>query len=157
MITLDEFHNFIERPLVYEQKLISIIDHLSRQIYLNDLGQFHSNYGKTIKVEGMEKYNPIIFQKTLDFSKKFSHYGPVTCHVFRSFEDSKSFLRHTDPDDVIIEVLHGEFDLHLDSEVISLKSGDNFFISANTPHWAIHKKSCLFLSFGLEKFLIDKL
>ena len=51
MITIDEFENFIQYDLVYEQKLISVLDDLGRQIYIDDLGQLHSNYGKTVKVE----------------------------------------------------------------------------------------------------------
>jgi mannose-6-phosphate isomerase-like protein (cupin superfamily) len=157
MITLDEFHRFIEHNLAYEQKLISILDDLGRQIYLDNLGQLHSNYGKTIKVEGMEKYNLSIYRRSLELSEIFNHDGPVTCHAFRSFPNSKSFPRHSDPDDVYLQILFGEFTLNFDDVSIHLKQEDRHYIKANRPHWATHNDSCLFLSFGIEKFLVDKL
>lgn len=157
MLTIDEFHNFIEQSLVYEQKLISIIDHLGRQILLDDLGQFHSNYGKTIKVEGMEKYDSFLFEKCEQLKQKYNHNGPVTCHVFRSFENSKSFPQHVDPDNVILNVLWGEKKIKFEEREIILKENDELFIPANTPHQAINEKESLMLSFGLEKFLVDKL
>lgn len=161
MITLDEFQNFIEHDLAYEQRLVYIIDDDCKTKHIDNVGQLHSNYGKTIKVEGMEKYNSSIFNKTLEIAKTFSHDGPVTCHAFRSFENSKSFPKHTDPDDVFLQVICGEFVLHhlvhdIDTS-IKLKEGDTFYIEANEPHWAIHTSPCLFLSFGLEKFLVNKL
>ena len=157
MLTLDEFHAFIERDLVYEQKLISIIDYQGRQILLDSLGQLHSNYGKTIKVEGMEKYNLKIFQKCKSIAKKYNHKGPVTCHAFRAFENSGTFPMHTDPDDVLLYVVWGKKIIKFEKYDIVIKKGGKYFIPANTPHRAVNEKSSLMLSFGLEKFLIDKL
>lgn len=157
MITIDEFHNFIERDLVYEQRLIYVIDDDIKIKQLDNLGQLHSNYGKTIKVEGMEKYNYSIFTRCLELSKMFNHNGPVTCHAFRSFPNSKSFPKHTDPDDVFLHVISGQFKLNFEDDSIDLKAGDIYSIEANRPHWAIHNHDCLFLSFGIEKFLVDKL
>lgn len=157
MLTLDEFDNFIQHDLVYEQRLIYIIDNEIKVKHLDNLGQLHSNYGKTIKVEGMEKYNSSIFNKSLELGKKFNHNGPVTCHAFRSFPESKSFLKHTDPDDVYLQVLFGKFTLNFEDDLIILKEGDTCHIKSNRPHWATHNDTCLFLSFGIEKFLIDKL
>lgn len=157
MITLDEFHHFIEQNLVYEEQLISIIDDQGKQIFLDNLGQLHSNYGKTIKVEGMEKYNSKIFKKCKFLAKKYSHIGPVTCHAFRSFDNSISFPMHTDPDDVYLHVVWGQKKIQFDNFEVQLKKGDRFLIPANTPHKAVNEKPSLMLSFGLEKFLVDKL
>ena len=157
MITLCEFNNFIESDLVYAEKLISVIDDFGKQIVLDNLGQLHSNYGKTIKIEGMEKYNESLFNECIKLSKLFKHSGPTTCHAFYSFENSKSFPRHFDLDDVFIKVIEGQFKLNFDNESFDLTKENTFFIPANTPHWATHEHCCLFLSFGFEKYLTEKI
>lgn len=157
MITIDEFDNFIENNLVYEENLISIINYQGQQIFLDNLGQFHSNYGQTIKVEGMEKYNNSIFNECKRLSKLYNHEGPITCHAFRAFGNSKSFPKHSDPDNVHLLVSEGQFELNVNDSVYTLKKGDVFFIPSGESHFGIHTHSCLILSFGLEKFLVDKL
>lgn len=157
MITIDEFENFIQHDLVYEQKLISVLDDLGRQIYIEGLGQLHSNYGKTVKVECMEKYNSQIYDTCCELQYVYKHDGPVTCHAFRAYENSASFGTHTDPDDVYIHVVWGEKTLQIIDEVNTFTSGESVFIPSNTPHKAINKKESLILSFGLEKFLVNKL
>ena len=81
----------------------------------------------------------------------------MTCHAFRAFKNSKSFPEHTDPDDVFVEVLHGTLNLILKGKSILLSKGETIFIPSNTKHQAINDKESLILSFGLEKFLIDKI
>jgi len=157
MITVDEFNSFIEQNLVYEEQLISIINYQGQQIFLDNLGQLHSNYGQTIKVEGMEKYNSFIFNECKKLSVLYNHEGPITCHAFRAFDSSNSFPKHCDPDDVYLFVVDGQFDLNIKEKKYTLKKGDNFFISAGEPHFATHNHSCLILSFGLEKFLVNKI
>lgn len=156
MITIDEFENFITKNVCYEQRIISIIDDLGRQIFLEDLGQLHKNYGKTIKVESMEKYNHTLYNYCEHLKVLYNHFSPVTCHAFRAFENSKSFSEHVDPDDVFITVVFGEKTMIVNDEEIILNVGDSIFIPANTKHRAINKKESLMLSFGLEKFLVDK-
>jgi len=81
----------------------------------------------------------------------------VTCHAFRAFKNSKSFPEHTDPDDVFVEVAHGSLNLILNGKSIILNKGETIFIPANTKHQANNDEESLILSFGLEKYLIDKL
>jgi quercetin dioxygenase-like cupin family protein len=157
MIEIGEFENFIQNEIVYQQNIISIIDDLGRQIYLSNLGQLHSNYGKTIKVESMEKYNDKIFNKGKELTVFYKHDGPVTCHAFQSFKNSKSFGLHTDPDDVIIYCVFGEKKLIVNGMQHILLPKDSVYIPANTPHQAINEHESLTLSFGLEKFYIEKL
>ena len=157
MITISEFENFIQHEIVYQQNIISIIDDLGRQIYLSNLGQLHSNYGKTIKVESMEKYNDKIFNKCKGLAEFYKHTGPVTCHAFRSFQNSKSFGPHVDPDDVYLLVVYGTKNIYHEGKMNTLNYGDSLFIPSNTIHEAFNYKESITLSFGLEKFLIDKL
>jgi mannose-6-phosphate isomerase-like protein (cupin superfamily) len=157
MITLYDFENFIHTNLVYEQKLISVIDKESRQIYVDNLKELYEYPSCTIKLEQMEKYNKEIFNYCQFLAKNYSHQGPITCHLFRSLKGSKSFGLHTDPDNVIILCIEGIKDIVVDNIKYKLKPQDSLFIPANTPHEAINEENSLMLSFGLEKFYIEKI
>jgi len=113
MITLNEFENFLYTDLVYEQKIVSVIDDDSKQILIENIRQLHDYTNCTIKLEQMEKYNRSIFQECRFLSTKYFHFGPVTCHAFLAFKDSKSFGLHTDPDDVIIHCISGSKTLYV--------------------------------------------
>jgi mannose-6-phosphate isomerase-like protein (cupin superfamily) len=157
MIDLCEFEKLILQDLVYDEKLISIIDDLGRQIYLDRLGDLYKHHGSTIKVEGLEKYNESLFKKCFEIGQKYNHFGPVTCHAFRGFLNSFSFPLHTDPDDVLLYMIYGEKKIIIGDDEMYLKAGDEIFIPANTKHRAIYTGDSLMLSFGLEKFLVNKL
>lgn len=157
MIDLCEFEKFIVQDLPYDEKLISIIDNQGRQIYLDCLGDLYKHHGCTVKVEGLEKYNESLFLKCKEIGQKYNHFGPVTCHAFRGFENSFSFPLHTDPDDVLLLMLYGEKKIMIEEKEITIKTGDEIFIPANTKHKAIYTGDSLMLSFGLEKFLVNKL
>jgi len=153
MITLEEFENFIQNDIVYLQRLLYYIDGAGRQIQIDNLGHLHSCYGKTIKMEGVEKLNRKIF----NFCKSFKHNGPVTCHIFRSFAGSPSFPLHKDPDDVLLYMIQGNKDLYIYNNTVTIEEGKQFFITANIPHQAINTSDSLMLSIGFEKFLVDKI
>jgi ribosomal protein L16 Arg81 hydroxylase len=157
MITIEEFENFIHCDLVYEQKIISVIDEEGRQIFVNNLGELYKYTSCTIKVEQMEKYNNDIFEYGRGLSQKYNHCGPVTCHVFHAFRQSKSFGLHTDPDNVIIYCGFGKKKIIMEGKEYNLNPYDTLFIPANTPHEAINEEESLILSFGLEKFYTEKL
>lgn len=153
MITIEEFENFIQNDIVYQQRLLYYIDELGRQIPIETLGQLHSLYGKTIKMEGAEKLNKKIF----NFCNSFNYSGPVSCHIFRSFPNSHSFKKHSDPDDVLLYMAHGSKDLIIYDTRVTIEEGKRFFINSNTLHEALNTSDSLMLSIGFEKFLIDKI
>lgn len=153
MISISEFENFIQNDIVYQQKLLYYIDELGREIRIENLGQLHSKFGLTIKMEGAEKLNRTLF----NFCNSFGHSGPTSCHIFRSFPGSYSFPLHQDPDDVLLVLTEGTKDLIIKDTKITLNAGDRFFINANTPHQAINTSDSLLLSIGFEKFLFDKI
>jgi len=160
MITLNEFENFLYTDLVYEQKIVSVIDDQHRQILIENIRQLHDYTNCTIKLEQMEKYNEGIFQKCQELRTKYSHPGPVTCHAFLAFKGSKSFGVHTDPDNVIIECIFGSKTLYVATKNDRrhvLKQGEYIFIPANTEHEIINEEKSLILSFGFEKFYTEKL
>lgn len=104
----------------------------------------------------MERYSAGIYEQCLLYKTKHNHDGAVTCHGFIAQENSPSFDMHTDPDDVIIYCVDGEKSLIIADKYISIKAGEEVFIPADTPHMALNEKSAFTLSFGLEKFLINK-
>lgn len=155
MLSYDEVVKIIYNNLYYEQRLISIIDD-GKQIFIDNPSHLHQYADSTIKIEGMEKYSLDIWNMCQFYSRKYSHCGPVTCHVFIAKENSSSFPLHTDPDDVIIRCLAGTKHLQIDTKNVVLNANEEIFIKSNTPHKALNKTASIILSFGLEKFLIDK-
>ena len=156
MISLNEVIELVHNPLSYEQKLVSVINDKGEQIPLSFYKELYDNPNSTVKVEGMERYNSSIYNYCNYYKLKYHHPGPVTCHAFIAKENSPSFNLHTDPDDVIIHCCDGIKTLLIDDSYKVLKEGDYVFIPANTPHKALNEHSSLILSFGLEKFLVDK-
>jgi mannose-6-phosphate isomerase-like protein (cupin superfamily) len=156
MISYKEFDEFAFSNYALEEKIVNIIDDQGRQILIESVSQFLSYNCCTVKIQSMEKYNRAIYQKCLDLKKEFNHDGPITCHAFRAYPDSASFAMHTDPDDVYLLVTEGLKTIKANGRYIQLKVGDNLYIPANTPHQAHNTHSSLMLSFGLEKFMIEK-
>lgn len=105
----------------------------------------------------MEKYSQFIFQKCQSLAKQYNHYGPVTCHAFIAHKNSPSFGMHTDPDDVYIYCIDGKKTMIIENESVIIEKDRWIFIPANTPHMATNEEFAVTLSFGLEKFLKDKL
>ncbi len=157
MLSYSEFEKFALSNYALEEKIVNTIDDNGRQIVIESASQFLSYRGCTIKIQSMEKYNSMIYQKCQELAKKFSHSGPVTCHAFRAYPDSVSFGMHTDPDDVYLLVTEGIKTMEVNSKYIQLKAGEFVHIPANTPHQAHNTHSSLMLSFGLEKFMIEKI
>lgn len=156
MLSYDEFDSFCLTDYAIEEKIINVIDLEGRQVVIESLAQLMSYDKCTIKAQCMEKYNQEIFDYCKNLAVTYDHHGPVTCHVFRSFEKSLSFPLHTDPDDVILVMLEGEKTIELDGKLVALSKGEQLRIPANFPHRAINDKESLMLSFGLEKFMSDK-
>lgn len=157
MIDPFEVIQFLHNPLAYEQKLVSVINKKGEQIPLLSFRDLYSDQEATVKIEGMEKFNSVLFNKCEEYKRKHDHRGPVTCHLFMARSQSPSFGLHTDPDDVIIYCVEGKKTMSVDGEYVVLKEGEEVFIPANTPHIAHNEFAALTLSFGLEKFLSDKM
>jgi mannose-6-phosphate isomerase-like protein (cupin superfamily) len=153
MITIDEFNLFLTQSLPYEEKIISVIDKFSRQILIDNFCQLKDYKNDTIKLESMERYNKVIYS----YCESLNHNGPVTCHAFRSFENSKSFPMHIDPCDIFLYVAYGQKNMIIGDCEFILKSGDSILIPKNTPHQALNKKESLMLSFGLEDFFVNRI
>jgi mannose-6-phosphate isomerase-like protein (cupin superfamily) len=156
MISYNEIERFAFSDYAIEQKIVSIIDNLGRQIQIESVSHFLSYTKCTIKIEGMEKYNKSFFEKCKKLTDKYNHYGPVTCHAFRSFVGSHSFGTHTDPDDVLIYVADGIKTMEIEDRIIQITPNNSVLIPAGTPHRAINTHDSLMLSFGLEKFMREK-
>lgn len=148
--------DILSSPYPFEQQLVKIlnkgivIDALSASDVLE-----HSD--KVIKIEGMEKLCPILFQACKDLAEVMEHDGPVTCHLFLSPAGGKSFPTHTDPDDVFLYMVSGMKHMAVNDSVKLLTAGDTLLIPRNTPHRAHNLNDSKMLSFGLERFIVEKL
>jgi mannose-6-phosphate isomerase-like protein (cupin superfamily) len=157
MLLYSEFEKFALSNYALEEKIVNIIDDTGRQIVIESVSQFLSYQNCTIKIQSMEKYNRAIFAKCQELVLQLKHDGPVTCHAFRAYPDSTSFDMHTDPDNVYLFVTEGLKTMEVDGKYIQLSAGQSILIPANTPHQAHNTHSSLMLSFGLEKFMIEKI
>ena len=156
-MNLAEFESFILQDLPYQQKIIYTIDNDGREHPVKSVGELFANQSNTIKLEQMEKYNAAIWFKCQELARQYNHLGPVTCHVYRAQQWSGSFKEHTDPDTVILEVVDGIKVMEMAGTEYILHRGSKLTIPANTLHRAINRDSSLMLSFGLEKFYVEKL
>lgn len=157
MISYSEFEKFSLSNYALEEKIVNAIDTNGRQIVIESVSQFLSYQGCTIKIQSMEKYNRTIFEKCNQLVLEFDHNGPVTCHAFRAYPNSVSFGKHTDPDDVYLLVTEGIKTIEVNGKYIQLRAGQYLHIPANIPHQAHNTHSSLMLSFGLEKFMSEKI
>jgi mannose-6-phosphate isomerase-like protein (cupin superfamily) len=159
MITTDQAYGFLSHTLLYEQKLVKAIDaqHLQHDVFnFGDLIRHRAN-GSSIKVEGMERFSTEIFNQGRLYAKSYLHDGPVTCHMFISPAGSPSFPMHTDPDHVVIHCCEGIKRMQIVDSTIDIHPGSYVYIPYNTPHIALNEYDALTLSFGLERFLKDKM
>jgi Mannose-6-phosphate isomerase len=148
---------FFDSPHPYEQQLVKYIENDKSYGALSPLDYLEHGETKPIKVEGFERLNFIMFEECRRLGRHFNHNGPVSCHLFLSPKDSKSFTMHTDPDDVIIYMVQGRKVFESPDGQVELSAGDSLFIPRGTYHRAINVDSSIMLSFGLEQFLEKKL
>jgi len=158
MFTKDQFLQIITSEIAYKQNMIYAIDedgkeHLMKN-YTDVLIHKEEN---SIKIERMEAYNSTIFGYCLELENIHEHVGPITCHLFYAQEGAYSFKEHSDPDDVIIHCCEGHKTMNVNGTPFTIGSGAELHIPANTLHQAFNESEALTLSFGLEKFIEDKI
>lgn len=147
----------LQSQYMIDERLIKVVVEGQGAVPALSFGDVAKNLDKCIKVEGIEKLNRRVYRSCLNLQKIFGHDGPVTCHLFIAPQGSLSFPEHTDPDDVIVHVVEGEKTMSVWDESYELRAGSSLFIPHNTPHQAFNHKASIMLSFGLERFLIEKL
>jgi mannose-6-phosphate isomerase-like protein (cupin superfamily) len=158
VITESELFNYISSSYPYEQKDISVIDNLGRQIIVDDFPQLLKMrmMPYTVKIESMEKYSHSFFNKAKKYAKLYNHYGPITCHLFWARENDYSFSEHEDLDDVIIHCAQGIKHMIIEGIDSYIEAGQHILIPAGVKHRALNTTGSIMLSFGLERFSIEK-
>lgn len=148
--------DILSSPYPYEQQLVKI---LNKGIVIDamSVSDVLEHSDKVIKIEGYEKLCPTLFQACKDLAEVMEHDGPVTCHLFISPKGGKSFPTHTDPDDVFLYVVSGMKHMAVNDDVKLLTAGDSLLIPRDTPHRAYNLNDSKMLSFGLERFIVEKL
>lgn len=158
MITESELFEYVSKSYPYEQKDISVIDNLGRQIILDDFFQLIQmrEFPYTVKLESMEKYSETLYNYTKELAKIYNHNGPVTCHVFWARTSDCSFPEHIDLDDVIIHCAQGAKHMMIEGKDVFLKAEEEVLIPHGTKHQAMNTSDSIILSFGLERYSIEK-
>lgn len=147
----------LQSPYTYEEGLVKIIEdgELSQAFSFTDV--LEKEGFAVIKIEGLEKLNVKLFMTCNEIAKAFGHQGPVTCHLFKSPVGGISFPMHTDPDDVLIFMVKGNKIFKHDHGTVLLKEGEVLSIPRNNNHQAENIEDTIMLSFGLERFISEKL
>lgn len=140
----------------YEQGLVKVVRN-DASYTLNSPSEYVEQMDHPIKIEGYERLNEIMHRECKCLSAWFKHFGHVSCHLFLSPKDSKSFSMHTDPDDVVVHMVKGRKLFESPEGTMTLEAGESIVIPRNHPHRAINVEDSIMLSFGLELFLESKL
>jgi hypothetical protein len=155
MITKSQFLSIISSDIAYEQNMVYAIDENGREHLMKNFADTLANKDtNSIKIERMEAYNSEIFSYCLELEDMYEHSGPITCHLFYAEKNTHSFKKHTDPDNVVIYCCEGMKTIAMEGHTMA---GTRLHIPANTPHQAFNEHEAITLSFGLEKFIEDKI
>lgn len=157
MISSNRLFSFLAHPLAFEQNLVSVIDENQRQVFLSSFKELFKHPQATLKVEGFERFSREVFEFGQKLCNTYEHKGPWTCHLFYTPEGGYSFNEHTDPDDVVIACCEGKKTIVIQGVEGELVPGKCVHIPAGVPHFATNKHEALTLSFGLERFLEEKI
>lgn len=112
---------------------------------------------RPLKVEGIERFNLMLYNECQRLGTHFNHVGPLSCHLFRSPKGSISFPLHEDLDDVVVHMVKGRKIFESPSGDLELLEGESIFIPRGVKHRAVNVEASLMLSFGLERFIVEKL
>lgn len=161
-----QFIGLTEEHLMFDELLNSLYPYDQGLIKIVRDGGMHDAFSimdvlehedKPIKIEGIERLTSITFSECCRLANNFNHYGSVTCHMFKSPQDSISFPLHEDLDDVVVHMVKGRKIFESPSGDLELLEGESIFIPRGTKHRAINVEASLMLSFGLERFIAEKL
>lgn len=146
----------LESPHLYEQGLIKLVrDGGSHDAY--SVMDVLEHEDKPLKIEGIERHSALLYLECHRLGGALDHRGPVTCHLFRSPKDSTSFPLHEDLDNVVVHMVRGRKIFESPSGDLVLNEGESIFIPRGVKHRAVNVEASLMLSFGLERFLVEKL
>lgn len=140
----------------YEQQMVKLVDgdHTQDAYSVVD---YLAHEGKVVKFEQYEKLNRRIFMTGNKIAERLEHFGPITCHLFKSPKEARSFSLHTDPDTVVLFMVEGRKIIESPTVSFTLNAGDYLIIPAGVKHRADNIEDSLMLSFGLEFFIAEKL
>ncbi|MCY1272367.1 hypothetical protein D9M68_17600 [compost metagenome] len=153
-LKLDEI---LASPHLYELGLTKFVEFGGIQSLYSPGDYLEHSVDKVIKVEGIERLNKVLFDTSRKLAEYFRHTGPVTCHLFLSPEGSLSFPMHTDTDDVVIYMVKGRKVFEGEHGNLDVMTGESIFIPRGVKHRAVNTNESVMLSFGLERYLEDKL
>lgn len=133
---------------------------LSHDAYIWDRTFYIDIFGKDVKIES-DTYEAYYAKVQVKLAEQFDtikvegvelqcDWPNGTIHAFRYWECSPSFLEHTDPVDVVLEVKDGAKVIEVNGSEIYLEKNDVWWIPANTPHRALNSVEGLMFSYGVS-------
>lgn len=151
-----DFNKVLDSEYSYQQQLVkAIVNNGSMTLFTPDDIVRHRD--RVIKIENYERYSKTLADACSVIAAVFKHAGPVTCHLFLSPAGASSFDLHTDPDDVVLFLMKGSKGFYVDESFFRLEVGEFLFIPHDIVHQAITFDDSVMLSFGLEKYISEKL
>jgi mannose-6-phosphate isomerase-like protein (cupin superfamily) len=144
-------------PHCYEHGLLWCIRNGATQQIFNQMEYLEFSQDNPVKIEGIERFNKTIYHASLALGMYLNHDGPVSCHLFLSPKDSLSFPFHQDMEDVVIYMVSGGKSFEGVSGEVEMTAGDSIYIPRGVLHRAVNTNSSVMLSFGLERYLEEKL
>jgi len=158
-ITLERLNldKIMVSPPVYEYGLVKAIEHGGIHPVYGPMEYLNEVRRNPVKVEGVERFNEVLFTTSINLGRRFSHFGPVSCHLFLSCKGAISFPSHTDTEDVIIYMVSGQKVFEGVAESQLVREGESIYIPRGVEHRAVNIDDSVMLSFGLERYLEDKL
>lgn len=140
----------------YEQQMVKLVDGDFTQDAFSVV-DYLAHEGKVVKFEQYEKLSPLLHRVAMTIASRLGHFGPVSCHLFKSPKEARSFSLHTDPDTVVLYMVEGRKIIESPTASFTLNAGDYLIIPAGVKHRADNIEDSLMLSFGLEHFIAEKL
>lgn len=170
MITQQDFQNVISSSEFFDRGVIYFIEtkdgEYIKDYCVNDVAETYNDYldklglavqnKHTIKVQGMEFYNSLIYNHCKKLSNVWNK--PVDCHAYFGYKDCGSFAMHSDPCEVCIYICEGIKTIITDvnENAHILNEGEHLYIKEGVKHKAMNTTNCLSLSFGTFDYDKDR-
>jgi hypothetical protein len=162
-LSREEVESWLTFPLLYEEQLVKYITDDIKVHTAKSFADIMDGRNKTIKIEGVERISPAVYEQTLKIRELTQHKGPITCHLFWAQAGSPSFPMHTDPYIVILEIIDGTKKMLWESNgkiypyILKKNCNTPFVIPSMARHMAVNEHESIMLSFSTEGFLQDRL
>lgn len=144
-----------------EQYMIRYFDNENKSHLAHGITELMANRHQAVIIERIHEYNLAMSVATAEVADYFEWDKPRTVFLFISPPLSNSFGIHTDVEHVYIYCVDGTKTLRVEVdgtfEDFALAPGEGLFIPKGTRHEATNYDYAVSLSFGLERYLEERI